>query len=105
MKRTDPCPECDGTGRRAILVAVPESKDPETGEVTPATEKQIVATSEAWTDPASGVEYPAFEGDPQCDRCAGTGKISNAPAAVAKITVRADHPRAKEIAALLEEGK
>lgn len=53
MKRDAKCPDCDGSGRN------------------PA----VIATSEAWTDPNTGRQDPAYEGPAQCGRCSGTGRV------------------------------
>lgn len=80
MKRTDPCPDCGGSGRHATAIARhPEHVDPD------------------------GTVHPAYEGPAQCDLCGGTGKVSKAPAPVHQIRVPADHPHAKRIQELLEQ--
>lgn len=80
MKRDVKCPDCDGSGRN------------------PA----VIARSEAWRDPVTGREDAAYEGPAQCGRCGGTGGLPSRQS-VPVLRVPADHPRAAEIAAMLEE--
>lgn len=87
MKRTDPCPDCDASGKHPTAIVVEPKLDAE-GQPVLGPDGQ-----------PEQLELPA-----QCNRCAGTGKVGEGYVKRPVLEIPLDHPRAQEIAELLKGG-